>query len=1001
MTTYLSTAKSSFALKAERRRRREEQMKQHQGAGSSSGGRKDSGVLSIQKVSSLDESTTSSCQSPITTGNPQLTRWLMEQERIQAERLSNHSSSRPTKLDATSDRESPMCYHDDSEDSSLCNSYTSGSRGYRDGIKAQPDRNTPPELLRHDSNSLHGSWKRHKSVDESNHDNNTNHTPKYQQEQSQDFPDHYGNQVNLSMDVQPSQLTNNSLPSSAAVLEASLVNIVHQHRTSSGKKMKQIMEHEPSPPIMIDEPVKKGGYHHHGSKEPVFHLEVKSSCDEMAMQNGNMKADVQMAFAMQQQQQQQQQSGNRATCSQSDSDTVIDGNASQDDARRQKLHQLIVELEEKKRELDKLEQDKANEEHRLAMEEQRFTEQEIKDEQMTLRPEQLMTAEISRKRRRRELQKKRDETSERIQLLEFDKHRCRTKMLVLEKNVEELRTIIEQDQKIPHDRIASHDQRTMHERTGSHDHRIEYQRMGSHNERVGLYERTGSHDHRMEYQRMGSHDERMRPYERTGSHDQKRGRSRPSSAQPPNKEISHDPSVSTRYHYESSFATTSPKFRASPVMIPITTESSMMSRHVAMTTRASPINQQQNVGRSSIRRTMASPYKEMDNNLSRKKSRSRDLEEITSLSNKSVSEAPSPYPVSMVTRDHIEDRNHKGHDLSSSSTVARKDSVRNKPKSLFMSTTTLNDQPQQSQRSNPPNKTKPTSYRNSRPHNNTSVDANSLANLERNMKSPVSSNTTPTTPTLLRESTSGSNSSRRYYPKLENIDSNNGRESNPRFYSRMDQDLNSEHLVTDRPLLRQWTPHTKSHPHHGNTISRNISSPNSHCNHDYQPEEEESSDETCPRRDTGESPAAPDVIQSTLTSASYISSCSPDGISASQSPELLVHNLYSPGAPPITSLTLTCSQQYSPPQSPPPPPFLRQTSPLIKPVEQQQQQLPWERNQYKQQRSFSPQQRSMAWDPQAQPTKLVTKDTTHHPGRLQIPSNRRTPVHVYHAGTDL
>ena len=931
-----TAAKSSFALKAERRRRREEQMKQHQNGGGGNPVRKDSGmVLSIQKVSSLDESTASSCQSPITSGNPQLTRWLMEQERIQAERLSNHSSSRPTKLDATSDRESPMCY--DSEDSSVCNSYTSGSRGYKEGVKAQPERGTPPELLRHDSNSLRGSWKRHKSIDDSSHDNNSHHTPKYQQEPSQDFPDHYSNQMNLSMDVQPSQLTNNSLPSSAAVLEASLTGI-RQHRTGSGK-MKEIMEHEPSAsPVMIDEPLKKPGYLH-GNKEAMFHLDTRSSREALAVDNSS---DIQSYMI-------QTQSNKVATGSQSDSDTVIDGDASQDDARRYKLHQLITELEEKKYALDKLEQDKANEEHRLAIEEQKFTEQEIKDEQMTLRPEQLMTAEISRKRRRRELQKRRDETSERIQLLEFDKHRVKTKMLVLEKNVEELKAIIEQDQKgtgshdqrtmhertgsrdqrMEYQRMGSHDQRTEYqrmgshndrvgpyERTGSHDHRMEYQRMGSHDERLGYHERTGSHDHRMEYQRMGSHDDRIGPYERTGSHGQKRGRSRPSSAQPPNKEMTHDRPVSPRYHHGSAFVSTSPRTMASPVLIPVTNES---SRYLPVTNessrylpRTSPIVHQ---GRSSVRR-VGSPYKEMDNNLSRKKSRSRDLEEITSLSNKSVSESPSPYPASMVTRDHIEERLNKGQDsqTSSSSMITRKDSVRNKPKSLFMSTTTLNDQPQQSQRSNQPNKSKPTSYRNSRPHNNTLVDTNSLANLERNMKSPVSNNTTPTTPTLLRqEQATASNSVRSYYSKMDNVDGNGGKGSNSRFYSRMEQDSTSE-VATERPSLRQWSSHTRSYAHHGNQISRNISSPTSHRNHDYQPEEE-SSDETCPRRDTGESPAAPDVIQSTLTS-SYMSSCSPDGV-GSPSPELLIHNLYSPGAPPITSLTLTCSQPYSPPHSPP------------------------------------------------------------------------------------
>ena len=971
MTTCLSTAaKSSFALKAERRRRREEQMKQHPVG---SGSRKDSGTtLSIQKVSSLDESTASSCQSPVTNSNPQLTRWIMEQKRLQAERLSSHSSSRPTKLDATSDRESPMCYHDDSEDSSLCNSYTSGSRGYRDGMKAQPDRDTPPELLRRDSNSLRGSWKRHKSIDESNHDNSSHDTPKYEQEPSQDFPDHYGN-GNLSMDVQPSQLTNNSLPSSAAVLEGSLLS--SRSVRGGSAKMKQIVEHEPSSPVMIDEPVKKE-YHHHGNKEDTLQLEAKSSRDTIA------KGDAQMTLALQLQQQlqqQQQQLGSsKATGSQSDSDTVIDGDGSQEDARRYKLHQLMIELEEKKQQLEKLEQEKANEEHRLAMEEQRYTEQEIKDEQTALRMGQPMSLEISRKRRRRELQKKRDEAGERIQLLEFDKHRVRTKMLVLEKNVEELKSIIEQDQKvISHERTGSHDQRIMYERSGSHDPRIQYQRMGSHDGRMGAYERTRSHDHRVEYQRMGSHDGRIG------------GRSRPSSAQAPNKEVSHDPPpMSPRYHHGSSFVTsTSPKLRMSPLMIPITTDSSMMSRSIAMTTRASP---QQNIGRSSVRGgRVSSPYGE--HNLSRKKSRSRDLEEITSLSN---SETPSPYPVAMVTIDHIED--NKGQDQPASSTVVRKDSVRNKPKSLFMSTTTLNDQPQQSQRSNPPNKSKPTSYRNSRPHNNTLMDTNSLANLERNMKSPVSNNATPTTPTLLRqhESAGGGNPGRHYYSKSEVVNSTSGVESNPHSYSRMEHDQ----LPTGRPLMsRQWSSHGKPHNYHGNQMSRNMVSPNGHRNHDYQPDEEESSDETCPRRDLGESPAAPDVIQSTFTSTSYISTCSPDGVgtSASPSPELPADNLYSPGAAPITSLTLTCSQQYSPPRTPPP--FQRHMSPFVKPADQ----FPWEHNQpasYKQ-RALSPQQRT-AWDHQTHPTKLVTKDTIHHTGRLQLPSNRRTPVQLY-PGTDL
>ena len=979
-------AKSSFALKAERRRRREEQMKHHQGGSSTTSvGRKDSGMtLSIQKVSSLDESTASSCQSPVTTSNPQLTRWLMDQKRLQAERLSNHSSSRPTKLDAASDRESPICYHDDSEDSSLCNSYTSGSRSYREGMKAQLDRDTPPELLRHDSNGL-ASWKRHKSIDESNHDNSSYDAPKYEQEPSQDFPDHCGNQVNLSMDVQPSQLTNNSLPSSAAVLEGSMLTS-RNVRSGSGK-MKQIMEHESSSPVMVNEPLKKE-YHRQGSKEATLKLEAKSSRDTVQT---NMKADLQMVMQLQeqlqqqQQQQQQQHVPSRATGSQSDSDTVIDSNGSQEDARKYKLHQLIIELEEKKQELEKLEQEKANEEHRLAIEEQKYTEQEIKDEQTALRLGQQMSVEISRKRRRRELQKKRDEASERIQLLEFDKHRVKTKMLVLEKNVEELKAIIEQDQKmVIHERTGSHDQRMMYDRTGSHGHRVEYQRMGSHDSRMGshdqriMYERTGSH---VQYQRMGSHD---------GRH------SRPSSAQAPNKEVSHElPPMSPRYHHGSSYMpSSSPRLRASPLMIPITSESTVMSRNTVITTRASPINQ--NMGRSSVRNTTGSPFSEADNNLTHKKSRSRDLEEITSLSNKSVSETPSPYPISMVTRDHVDDHHNKAYEASSSS-VVRKDSVRNKPKSLFMSTTTLNDQPQQSQRSNPPVKTKPTSYRNSRPHNNT-IDANSLANLEKTMKSPVSNNTTPTTPTLLRqhESTGGG---QHYYSKSEVVSSASGGSSNQHSYARMDQDPQQLEMATERPLMsHQWSSNSKSHNYHGNQTSRNVRSPNSHHNHDYQPDEE-SSDETCPRRDVGDSPAAPDVIQSTFTSTSYISSGSPDGVgtSASPSPELPADHLYSPGAPPITSLTLTCSQQDSPPRTPPP--FQRETSPLVKPADHR---FPWIHNQpvaYKQQRALSPQQR-MVWDHQTHPTRLVTKDITQHPGRLHLPSSRRTPVHMY-PGTDL
>lgn len=982
-----SAGKSSFALKAERRRRREEQMKQHQGVG-----KKDNGmVLSIQKVSSLDESSTSSCQSPVTNSNPQLTRWLMEQKRLQAERLSSHSSSRPTKLDATSDRESPTCYHDDSEDSSLGNSYT-GSRGYKEVFKAQSERDTPPELLRRDSsNSCRGSWKRRKSVDESKNNDEPHHTPKYQQEPSQDFPDHYGNQMNLSMDVQPSQLTNTSLPSSAAVLEGSLGNRgVSQYRTGSGK-MKKIMEHEPSPPPMImGEPIKKE-YHYHGNKEGMSHIETKSSRDAVPVQM-NMKSDVQMLLTLQ-----QQQLGKANADTQSDSDTVIDGDGSQDDIRKI-LQKFTVELQEKKLELVRFEQERADEERKLALEEQRYTEQEIKDDQMAFRPGQQMSVEISRKRRRRELQRRRDEASEHIQLLEFDKQSIKTKILVLEKKVQELKMM--QDQKMTHDqkmvvsheRTGSHDQRMEYQRMGSHDERMgpygrtdqrmEYQRMGSHDERMG-HERTGSHDQRMEYQRMGSHDERMRPYERTGSHDQKRGRSRPSSAQSSNKERSHDPPVSPRFPY--GVMVTNPKLRGPVMPSAVTTDSSMISRHIAMATRTSPINMQQNISRASVRGTIPSPYKELDNNLSRKKSRSRDLEEITSLSNKSVSEAPSPYQASMVTRDHTEDRySIKSHEPSS--LVVRKDSVRNKPKSLFMSTTTLNDQPQQSQRSNQPIKSKPTSYQNSRPHNNACSEGNSLATLERTLKSPVSSSTTPTTPTFLRQgSTNGGRAGRHAYSKSE-VDSTSVGDSIPHSYSRMEQEPTRQHrseLAKERSLLQQLTLRTKQ-PSNGN--------------HDYQAEEE-SSDETFPRRDIGESPAAPDVIPSTFTSTSYNSTSSPGGggSSASTSPELPAGNLYSPGAPPIASLTLTCSQQYSPPSTP----FQQQISPLVKPPPTADHQLPWEQKQpfpYKQQRSLSPWQQS-SWDHQTHPIRMVAKDTT-HPGRLYLPSNRRTPVQMY-AGTDL
>jgi len=993
----LVAAKSSFALKQERRRRREEQMRQHQGSGggsnSSAGGsasRKKSNttVLSIQKVSSLDESS-----SPAS--NPQLTLWLMDQKRLQAERLSHHSSSRPTKLNANnSDRESPVCYHDDSEDSSVSNSYHS-----RLGVRVPSDRDTPPELLRQNSgSSRHSSWKQHNKVPvpegkyDSNNDDKGLHrsSPKYLQEPSQDLPDH---QLNLSMDVQPSQLTNNSLPSSAAVLEESLGDSnksIHKHRTSSGK-MK-----EPSSPGKLDDFMKKDYF----TKEAMLQFDPKR--DTIPVQI-NMTADLQMALTMQLQQQ-----PNKAG-SQSDSDTVIDGEASQqDDGRQHSLHLLITELQEKRLQLEKLEQQKANEEYRLKVEEQRYTEQEMRDEQRALQTGgEQMSVEISRKRRRRELQRKRNDANERMQLLEFDKHRVKTRILVLEKQVEEMRNMIEQDQQIStpprHQRMGSHDHRVgvshEHHRMGSYD-----QRMGSHDPRVTSHDpRMGSHDPRVvsHDQRMGSprvvsHDQRMgsprvvsHEHHRMGSHDarigdQSRGHtSRPSSAQTPNKEML--PPASPRYrHTPPTFVmTTSPKMmRDSPVMIPVTVESPVVTRRITMT---SPVIHQPVGGRGTLRGTVVSP-----NNLSRKKSRSRDLEEITSLSNKSVVETPPPYqPVSMVTRNNMEEARPKRQDPSPppATTVSRKDSMRSKPKSLFMSTTTLNDQPQQSQRS-AMGKSKPTSYRNSRPHNsNWTDDRNSLATLERAMKpSSLSSSATPTTPTSLRN--------------LVDTSSSSGGQSNPHSHStRMEHEpIKNSELATERPmLLRQWAG---SRHHYGNrstATTDNIPM----GNHNYSREEEGSSDETCPRRDLVESPAdiAPDVIQSTFTTTSY-STCSPEGggTSGSPSPELLTHNLYSPGAPPITSLTLSCSQQYSPPDSPP---FEHH-----KPIDYQ---LPWEQQvQHQQLKSHKPtsprqqlqQQHDMSWGHQAHPTRLVTKEN-HTVARIQLPSNRHTPLHVAYPGTDL
>jgi len=962
-------AKSSFALKQERRRRREEQMRQHQGSGggsnsSAGGSRKKSNttVLSIQKVSSLDESS-----SPV--NNPQLTRWLMDQKRLQAERLSHHSSSRPTKLNANnSDRESPVCYHDDSEDSSVSNSYHN-----RLGVRVPSDRDTPPELLRQNSgSSRHNSWKQgNNMVPEGKYDSNSEDkrlhrsSPKYLQEPSQDLPDH---QLNLSMDVQPSQLTNNSLPSSAAVLEESLGGSnksIPKHRTNSDKLK------EPSSPADF---MKKD----HFTKEAMLQFDPKR--DTIPVQI-NMTADLQMALTMQLQQQ-----PNKPTGSQSDSDTVIDGEASQqDDGRQHSLHLLMTELQEKRLQLEKLEQQKANEEYRLKVEEQRYTEQEMRDEQRALQTGgEQMSVEISRKRRRRELQRKRNDANERMQLLEFDKHRVKTRILVLEKQVEEMRNMIEQDQQVSvpprHQRIGSHDHRFggshEHHRMGSYD-----QRMGSHDPRITSHDtRMGSHDPRVvsQNQRMGSprvvsHEHhRMGSYDgRIGSHDQSRGHtSRPSSAQTPNKEML--PPASPRYRHTPTFVVaTSPKMmRDSPVMMPVTMESPVVTHQITMT---SPVIHQQVGGRGTLRTTMVSP-----NNLSRKKSRSRDLEEITSLSNKSVVETPPPYQtVSMVTRSNMEEARPKRQDPSPplTNTVSRKDSMRSKPKSLFMSTTTLNDQPQQSQRSTM-GKSKPTSYRNSRPQNsNWTDDRNSLATLERTMKpSSLSSSATPTTPTSLRN--------------LVDTSSSSGGHSNTHSHSTRTEHEPTKHseLATERPmLLRQWAD---SRHHYGNLPTTTAVS-----NHQ---EEEGSSDETCPRRDLVESPAdiAPDVIQSTFTTASY-STCSPEGggTSGSPSPELLTHNLYSPGArSPITSLTLSCSQQNSPPTSPP---FQHH----YKPIDYQ---LPWEQvQQSKSHKPTSPrqqlQQRDISWGYQAHPTRLVTKDD-HTVAR---PSNSHVPLHMAYPGTDL
>jgi len=971
-------------------------MRQHQGGGGGSGGgstssaggsgRKKSNttVLSIQKVSSLDES------SPV--NNPQLTRWLMDQKRLQAERLSHHSSSRPTKLNANnSDRESPICYQDDSEDSSVSNSY----HGSRLGVVRVPsDRDTPPELLRQNSgSSRHSSWKQHNSkVPEGKYnsskeevlDNGLHHSsPKYLQEPSQDLPDH---QVNLSMDVQPSQLTNASLPSSAAVLEESLGGSnksIHKHRTSSGKMKEPLSPNKP-------DDFKKDFF----TKEPMLQFDPKRDIIPVQI---NMMADVQMALTMQLQQQSNKPAG---AGSQSDSDTVIDGEASQqDDGRQHSLHLLMTELQEKRLQLEKLEQEKAHEEYRLTVEEQRFTEQEMRDEERALQTGgEQMSVEISRKRRRRELQRKRNDANERMQLLEFDKHRVKTRILVLEKQVEEMKNMIEQDQQVStpprHQRMGSHDLRAggSHEhrrmgsydqRMGSHDPRITMRdprvphdlRMGSHDPRGGLHDRIVdpkmvSHDQTID-SKVVSHDQRMgsHEYHRMGSYDQHlRGHtSKPSSAQTPNKEML--PPGSPRHRHGPAFVmTTSPKtIRDSPVMIPASVESPVVSRKFTMT---SPVIHQQVGGRGTLRATMASP-----NNLSRKKSRSRDLEEITSLSNKSVVDSPLPYqPVTMVTMDRMEEAHHKRQDPSpppATGTVSRKDSMRSKPKSLFMSTTTLNDQPQQSQRSTV-GKSKPTSYRNSRPHNsNWTDDRNSLATLERTMKpSSLSSSATPTTPTSLRN--------------LDNSSSSGGN-SNPHSTRMEHESTKHSEFATERPmLLRQWAG---SKHHCGNQPTRTTDA-NPMGNHDCTGD---SSGDTCPRRDRMESSGdiAPDVIQSTFTSTSY-STCSPEGggTSGSPSPELLTHNLYSPGAPPITSLTLSCSQQYSPPTSPP---FQHQTKPM-------DYQLPWEQqvqHQPKLPRQQLPQQHDISWGHQAHPTRLVTKDTTHYPGY------KHTPLHMAFPGTDL
>ena len=72
----------------------------------------------------------------------------------------------------------------------------------------------------------------------------------------------------------------------------------------------------------------------------MLHLETNSSHDAIPVEI-NMQDDAQMAMTMQLPQQQQ---FNKATGSQSDSDTVIDGDGSQDDVRKHKLHQLTIEM---------------------------------------------------------------------------------------------------------------------------------------------------------------------------------------------------------------------------------------------------------------------------------------------------------------------------------------------------------------------------------------------------------------------------------------------------------------------------------------------------------------------------------------------------------------------------------------------------------------------------------------------------------------------------------